>query len=1003
MQTAEYQSQTNDGRKSPLIKGVELLTDTSNQVTGSNGTYEDMTERIKTENLLNHSLSLLESTLEATADGILVVDLEGTIALHNRRFLNMWQIPDEFADQLHDETLLTYVQQQLTDPDQFIAKVQELYSQPAIESLDILTFRDGRIFERLSRPQRIGEQIVGRVWSFRDITAQRQTEQALRQHLKREALLRQVATVRATQNDLASTIRAICEAAALFFQAAHAAFALLDEPGCYADVIAEYWIPDLDEARQVVPLSNAAPITTLLALETATALTSVQQAPFLELVRDILKEFANKSALLLPIRLDGGTVGLLEFNWIETRDVAGQDIELGENIAAQIGQIIKQHQSEMALNEERTFAQKVMENMGQGLIVVRNDWVIEYSNPAFAELLGFQPAATNSRSSLDLVYDLDPEIVTEMFTRWQKGEILEQEIAFKHVSGKPVHALMTGVPRVRGAQIDGAIVVITDLTRRREIERELAHARDQALEASRLKSEFLANMSHEIRTPLNGVVGMTSLLLDTPLDEEQRDYVETLRSSSDILLSLINDILDFSKIEAGKLELEKRPINLRDCVEEVLDIVASNAAEKGLEIAYIIEDHVPQAIVGDMTRLRQILVNLLNNAIKFTETGEVVLRVAPYDRAAHQDDPELSMLQFSVQDTGIGISQEKQNRLFKSFSQVDSSTTRRFGGTGLGLAICKRLVELMGGSIWVESEKGQGATFYFTIQGPTSGLPRRSYVRSTHPLLADKRLLIVDDNETNRFIVTRQTAAWGINAAAVSSAQEALALLQADEHFDAAVLDMHMPEMDGLMLAKEIRQLLDKKAPPMIMLSSLGDREGLRQEDYFAAFLTKPVKPKQLLAALTGVFEETAASPLQPTAKRGVDPEMGQHHPLRILLAEDNLVNQKVILRILERMGYQADVVSNGLEVLESLQGRPYDVIFMDVQMPVMDGVEATRQIRGIWPPERQPTIIAMTAHALTGDREKYLASGMDEYISKPVRIPELLGALARVQQLAAE
>ena len=488
---------------------------------------------------------------------------------------------------------------------------------------------------------------------------------------------------------------------------------------------------------------------------------------------------------------------------------------------------------------------------------------------------------------------------------------------------------------------------------------------------------------------------------DTALNDQQQDFAQTIRNSGDVLLALINDILDFSKIEAGKLELEKRPFDLRDCVEEALDVVVSKAAEKGLEVAYIMEENVPQTIVGDATRLRQVMVNLLNNAIKFTSVGEVVLRISPSHTAEATAAANQRTLHFSVQDTGIGIPKERRNRLFQSFSQIDASTTRKYGGTGLGLAISKRLVEMMGGSIWVESEVNQGSIFHFTIETEERSLRRRVYLRGTQPLLMKKRLLIVDDNETNRLILTKQVESWGMEGWAVTSGKAALALLRAGQYFDAAILDMHMPQMDGLTLAKEIRCLRDEKVLPLVMLSSIGNSDEVREKALFAAYLTKPIKPKQLFTTLTNLFDETAVTISQEPVKREIDPDMGHKHPLRILLAEDNLVNQKVAQRILERMGYQADVAANGLEVLEALQHKLYDVVLMDVQMPNMDGVEATQQIREIWPPQQQPTIIAMTANALTGDREKYLDAGMDHYISKPVRIQELMDALTNSHPLS--
>ncbi|MCX6142837.1 MAG: PAS domain S-box protein [Ignavibacteriales bacterium] len=660
-------------------------------------------------------------------------------------------------------------------------------------------------------------------------------------------------------------------------------------------------------------------------------------------------------------------------------------------------------ETEQSLAESEQRLAQIIETVREGITLSDEQGHFEIFNSAIEQLTGYTMAEANASGDFSKVLYPDEnrrqQALDGLKTLLEGRRLSEQETTITPKKGEELTLLVTTtLAEFRGRRM--FLSAYRDITERKKAGEALKRAKESAEEASRAKSEFLAVMSHEIRTPMNSVVGMTDLLLQTSLTKEQREFAETIRVGGESLLTVINDILDFSKIESGKIEFEERPLELKTCIEEVLDLLSHKALEKGLDLIYWIDPNVPPYIIGDVLRLRQILINLVNNAIKFTDRGEVFVSATLSWKLGDQ-----LALKFSVKDTGVGISADKVDRLFKAFSQVDSSTTRKYGGTGLGLAISQRLTELMGGNIWAESEPGKGSTFNFTIKSsspPADMMLPKVYLRSKVPELSGKRVLVVDDNETNLMILRMYCENWGMLPRTSTSPHKALEWVRKGDPFDVAILDMMIPEMDGLALARELRTLRSPESLPMILCSSSGQSAiDSDSGNLFSAILTKPIKQDQLfetvMTAVTGVTQAIKKAPLAATKAPT------ELLPLSILVAEDNPVNQKLLVRVLQQLGYTADLAANGVEVLKAVGKKRYNIVFMDVHMPEMDGLEATRKIVNSAKQGERPVIVAVTADALQGDREKCIEAGMDDYITKPIRVADIQAVLERWGKAADE
>jgi PAS domain S-box-containing protein len=963
-----------------------------------------------------------DAIVSQSADSLIIVDMHGKI-----RFVN--PSAEILVDQILDD-LPTMLAPMMGAPD-------------IITEIDIM-YRDGKPGVAEMRVQKIvWEGQPAHLVTLRDTTARKQTERALHESEQRyRSLLGSVTDYIYTVSIVDGVEHVTSHSPSCVTVTGYTAEEYDANPHLWYEMVYEKDRPlVIEQAANILTNHDARPLEHRI----------IHKDGSLRWVRNTPVPHYDNHGVLIAY---DGLVSDITVQHLAQEEVRTLNEELEQRVVERTAQLetanaeLKNEIRERKRVEEelRKFS-RAIEQSPVSIVITDTQGNIEYVNPKFTEVTGYSFEEVRGNNPRILKSgQLPPELYTELWKTITGGREWRGEFHNKKKNGALFWEMASISPIVNSSgTITHFLGVKEDITHRKHAEAELQQARESAEAATRAKSEFLASMSHEIRTPLNAIIGMTTLLIHSGLAPEQHDYVETIRLGGETLLDIINDILDFSKIEAGKLELETHPFNICDCISESLNLVAPRALEKQLELAYIMSEDVPLTMLGDVTRLRQILVNLLSNAVKFTEQGEVVVSIDHWSTmevspaTESENFPEYLMsyapgtrpphsynIHISVRDTGIGIPRNRLDKLFRSFSQLDRSITRRYGGTGLGLAISKRLAEMMGGTMWVESEAGIGSTFHFIIVvGVAAEQPVKPF-QHPHSSLAEKKVLIVDDNLTVCAILAQQVQRWKMRPQITTSAAESLAWLAAGESFDIVLIDMHLQEMNGMDLATTIRTYEGCQTLPMVMMSPLGlSRRAVNESKLNAlSFLSKPVHPlrfydtliqactangKEIMAGGAALREEV--SPLDDVVSLSADEayndtylalEIGHRHPLRLLVAEDNTFNQKVILLLLERMGYRADIAMNGYEVLQALDRQSYDVILMDVQMPHMNGIEATRHIRATRPLDQQPWIIAMTAHALSGDREQCLHEGMDDYISKPIRWDELVSQLSRCQSKIA-
>ncbi len=985
-----------DKTRFPTLLSISALRDADGEITGYLAIGSDITERKQAE----ESLSLMASIVESSDDAIISKSLDGIILSWNAGATKLYGYTA--AEAVGQNTFMLLAPDR---PDEETKILERIKRGENIEHYETARLRkNGEVIDvslTISPIKDSNGTITSASAIARDITESKRAE------LERQVSAEIIQGITTTSN-LDELYKLAHESINKLLPAENC-FIALHNP--VTDLIHfEYWVDEVDAVMSPYPLGKGF---TSYILRTGEPILLTEEIKKQMYERGEVEQVGTSSAswLGVPLRTRERTIGVLAVQYYDKDNAYTQrDLELLASIGDQLALAIERKQTEIELQ-----AREAQLTEAQQIAHIGNwEWDIASNKLLWSDelyrIFGLEPQefVATYEEYLTFIHPEDMKLVTggvETALRDKKFPSYDHRIIRPDGTVRTIHADGKVIVDENGNAVK-LVGIAQDITEQKQIEAELAAARDAALESARLKSEFLANMSHEIRTPMNGVIGMTGLLLDTELDEEQREFTETVRSSADSLLTIINDILDFSKIEAGKMTFERLDFDLRNTVESTAGLLAERAQNKRIELASLVRSDVPTLVCGDAGRIKQVLLNLVGNAVKFTERGEVTLCVEKKAETSTH-----ITVRFAVTDTGIGISPEARRSLFQAFVQADGSTTRKYGGTGLGLAISKQIVEMMGGEIGVESEPDKGSTFWFVVK-----LEKQSaaavIAHAPRSDLRDLRVLVVDDNATNRKILVHQTASWGMNPVEAESGAAALELLrasiQSSEPFDVALLDLMMPGMNGFELARAVKQDSQLSNVRLVLMPSFGSRgDGQSAREIgIAAYLMKPVRQSQLFDCLATIMGEgkTAASNALSASHLVTRHSLEENKfaaDTRILIAEDNAVNQKVSRRQVENLGYRADVVENGVEALEALSKIPYDIVLMDCQMPQMDGYEATKEIRRREGTNKHTVIIAMTANALEGESEKCLAAGMDDYISKPVNVEELQRLLERWQPSA--